>query len=809
MKDNKLNIGNQWSDDELEAFVLACLKHGQDFESIRKFEGLENRNASMCRNLYSIHEEFFNNSNVRSTEKKKKLVDDFIKEHRQEFGPETPRRSTRQSSRKRKNLSSSKDEDDTEYEGKRSTRSTISKLYIMDSDEDESDETESDEDEKLPLINLNPPQLPRRGRPPKKLQSKNEKETPKPKNKSTPKSKSTSSTRKSKSTSLQSPSSQRQLFDRRKTSTPTKIPRKTKSELQLLPYDLAPLSNDSLPPTPNGSSKRGDFSRHSYLPLKLRKIGTHSTVPNIIKIQSLNRDTDEETQNRIQMKAEQFGKLLASKGRKFFACEWFYPTIDCGYFIKNEFMEELRKMHLTHIDKLTRDEWNVIRSYMGCPRRLSNKFLESERNKLHTYREIVRKFYNEAEEELPHLYIFPQQLKVGEEVIILHPETGYIHNAIITEVNGNVSYKVKLLDSPKSIEIDVPDTHVMQTGPISVNVSKRSFEAISASPDMLFSPGGDLRSLKRQRVNINGDYRSTVSDTVIRRNGEENKAENPIINGTNPISNLSLYSNSHPQLHSIPNSIENHNENSTENESNNFVNKRIDNTFDAPINGDIEPVRNSVQVNLFSQPSAGPKLDLPNDLPENVDFNSMAQTILNLERKKLLLEKISSHLNDIKNETKLTQEDKKIASLVLEIQEIDFELRPSLSSLPLSNSELDDTNLNAEDNQQITHTSFEENRKRASTLIDSLIKEIKLESGSDMGTTIEPVVNLASNCLAFLFHLQTCIQNIQYTSEDVELTLTAGLMALKPQNESRQDIFIVYEELSNIVSQIQEAILDT
>ncbi|KAK7397201.1 hypothetical protein VNO78_18368 [Psophocarpus tetragonolobus] len=72
-------------------------------------------------------------------------------------------------------------------------------------------------------------------------------------------------------------------------------------------------------------------------------------------------------------------------------------------FSKREFMEYLNQV--SRIPRLTRFEWNVIKSSLGQPRRFSEHFLIGEKDKLKQYRESVRKHYSElrtgVRDELP------------------------------------------------------------------------------------------------------------------------------------------------------------------------------------------------------------------------------------------------------------------------------------------------------------------------------------------------------------------------------------------------------------------------
>ncbi|OAE20354.1 hypothetical protein AXG93_209s1220 [Marchantia polymorpha subsp. ruderalis] len=86
---------------------------------------------------------------------------------------------------------------------------------------------------------------------------------------------------------------------------------------------------------------------------------------------------------------------LSPKVRRWCMFEWFYSAIDLPWFARNEFVEYLNHAGLGHVPRLTRVEWGVIRSSLGKPRRLSQRFLQEEREKLEAYRESVRTHYHE------------------------------------------------------------------------------------------------------------------------------------------------------------------------------------------------------------------------------------------------------------------------------------------------------------------------------------------------------------------------------------------------------------------------------
>ncbi|MCO5608511.1 hypothetical protein L7F22_062722 [Adiantum nelumboides] len=131
--------------------------------------------------------------------------------------------------------------------------------------------------------------------------------------------------------------------------------------------------------------------------------------------------------------------LSSEKVRRWCIYEWFYSAIDLPWFARNEFVEYLNHAGLGHVPRLTRAEWGVIRGSLGKPRRLSKRFLKEERDKLESYRDSVRKHYQEVRlgqrEGLP--TDLPRPLTVGQRVIARHPKTKEVYNGSILTVDRN------------------------------------------------------------------------------------------------------------------------------------------------------------------------------------------------------------------------------------------------------------------------------------------------------------------------------------------------------------------------------------
>eukprot|EP01080_Neovahlkampfia_damariscottae_P010307 gene10307-2724_t len=130
-------------------------------------------------------------------------------------------------------------------------------------------------------------------------------------------------------------------------------------------------------------------NKKKNLPPKLRskKIGPSSYKINIDVIGEVNQEQKE----FMEEMCSKFSHVLSTNAKKFMIYEWFYSVIDYHYFSKNEFEDCLHDLNLSHIEKLTRYEWNQIRNAIGKPRRFSANFLKNEKEKLEINRNRIRK----------------------------------------------------------------------------------------------------------------------------------------------------------------------------------------------------------------------------------------------------------------------------------------------------------------------------------------------------------------------------------------------------------------------------------
>eukprot|EP01117_Protostelium_nocturnum_P015652 TRINITY_DN6088_c0_g1_i2.p1 TRINITY_DN6088_c0_g1~~TRINITY_DN6088_c0_g1_i2.p1 ORF type:complete len:420 (+),score=144.84 TRINITY_DN6088_c0_g1_i2:461-1720(+) len=163
--------------------------------------------------------------------------------------------------------------------------------------------------------------------------------------------------------------------------------------------------------------------------------------------------------------------LKNPKLRRWCVYEWFYPTIDRGFFNQNEFQEALNDNHLSKIPRMSRIEWCYFRESLGKPRRFSEAFLREEREQLGQHRDSVRNQRNGVGAK-NYSKDLPPHLNEGTNVVIHHQ--GELYRGTVVSVVHPSSYSV-LVPSLGSAPLSVPDDCVM-----SCEVEPRF---LSASPD--------------------------------------------------------------------------------------------------------------------------------------------------------------------------------------------------------------------------------------------------------------------------------------------------------------------------------------
>ncbi|KAG6551460.1 hypothetical protein Mapa_006883 [Marchantia paleacea] len=206
---------------------------------------------------------------------------------------------------------------------------------------------------------------------------------------------------------------------------------------------------------------------------------------------------------------------LSPKVRRWCMFEWFYSAIDLPWFARNEFVEYLNHAGLGHVPRLTRVEWGVIRSSLGKPRRLSQRFLQEEREKLEAYRESVRTHYHELRGGLREGLNsdLARPLTVGQRVIAKHRRTKQIHDGSILTVDRN-RCRVQF-DRPELGVEFVMDTDAMPVHPLENMPEMMRRRRIIMDP--LDRTAEDLKlEAKRVRVSAAGAARAALNERLER-----------------------------------------------------------------------------------------------------------------------------------------------------------------------------------------------------------------------------------------------------------------------------------------------------
>ncbi|GMI65604.1 ARABIDOPSIS THALIANA ALWAYS EARLY 2, ALWAYS EARLY 2 [Hibiscus trionum] len=205
----------------------------------------------------------------------------------------------------------------------------------------------------------------------------------------------------------------------------------TNNDPKMAGVDSVVLTSQVHTSNPNSVPTKHQSSHKMNLKRALLSTNKNSSVCSL-KNQPNNHSLLQET-----LKEQLSSSLSSNLARRWCCFEWFYSPIDYAWFAKREFVEYLNHVSLDHIPRLTRVEWGVIRSSLGKPRRLSERFLLEEREKLKQYRESVRQHYTQlrlgTREGLATDLAPP--LSVGQQVIAIHPKTREVSDGKVLTVD--------------------------------------------------------------------------------------------------------------------------------------------------------------------------------------------------------------------------------------------------------------------------------------------------------------------------------------------------------------------------------------
>jgi hypothetical protein len=205
---------------------------------------------------------------------------------------------------------------------------------------------------------------------------------------------------------------------------------------------------------------------------------------------------------------------LNTKMRHWCLYEWFYAGIDQGYFKHNDFIDELAKLGIGHVSKMSRVEWGEVRGAMGRPRRLSAAFLREERKKLSMYRRDVRMIQQGNPDAFTFqrvaLYNIPAPITVGQHVTALHPKNSTLQTgSILTADVSNAVYRVQF-DKPELGVVLCDDTVIMPTAPVAVMVPRQSYSGEYNGGGQ----AGDTQAARRQEFESRLQMLTTMAASI-------------------------------------------------------------------------------------------------------------------------------------------------------------------------------------------------------------------------------------------------------------------------------------------------------
>ncbi|EGG18885.1 RmlC-like cupin family protein [Cavenderia fasciculata] len=192
---------------------------------------------------------------------------------------------------------------------------------------------------------------------------------------------------------------------------------------------------------------------------------------------------------------------------KWALCEWFYSDIDAPFFFYNEFQMWLNQNGIGSIKKLSRMEWNQVRSRMKKPRRLSQRFFEEAREKLYQTRDKIRQSmltndlfkFIQIEPDSKVLYIKDNSLLSGIIISYIEPSQTY---TIKNDVSNQIDY--------------ISDIHVMSIDKNIKSIIENNFLAQSSN-QTLQQPilnHHNHNNNNNNDMNGGGDYNQQYSQTM-------------------------------------------------------------------------------------------------------------------------------------------------------------------------------------------------------------------------------------------------------------------------------------------------------
>ncbi|EFC47702.1 DIRP domain-containing protein [Naegleria gruberi] len=408
-----------------------------------------------------------------------------------------------------------------------------------------------------------------------------------------------------------------------------------------------------------------NYEKNKMLPIKLRKKGTHGN-PLLKYIQIANGDqNDTELLESAQNAGMKIVKILSrKKTRTFCSSEWFYPTIDFGFFEKNEFLECLSCLDEPYRNRKSfkKSELKGLRAEMckkfGKPRRFSQAYLKQERAKLEMNRSFAREYYQKFKQvyqlsqdnqpfvpppvimdyplvsELQFIERLAAPFKKNDQVLVLNPETQHVQLATIMDdiPHSKTDYRVKFLYTKE--ERIVQDTEIMQLGTVSVLPVQRRV------PEM---------------------FRPVIQDGILPPQTPPRKSNYSFLSGDNNLNNSMLsassphspfFSNNHPIFQSPPSSANDIHDNGASLQTP-TKKQKLDGGLMSPSNIFASP---NMESHEFSNPLSSPQHGFAQNQPPPVmatgivDLSNPSQEVVrNISKCIFLLRKKHEHMVLFKN----------------------------------------------------------------------------------------------------------------------------------------------------------------
>ncbi|EGC35947.1 hypothetical protein DICPUDRAFT_97729 [Dictyostelium purpureum] len=436
-------------------------------------------------------------------------------------------------------------------------------------------------------------------------------------------------------------------------------------------------------------------------------------------------------------------QLKLSKPGRWATYEWFYSDLDTPFFFFNEFQLFIHQLQLPK--KLTRMEWNAIRSRMRKPRRLSQQFYYDARNKLDRTREAVRQSMM-SNESLKFLQIEP-----NSKVLYIYDDA--LENGKVVSYN-RISKTYSIISDKTNKVVEIPDEEVM-----------------SADKDVRYCiEQSHLQSKEKNQPNENNNnnHNNSINNNIINNNIINNNINNinNNINGNNISSPYkgTPYKRKFEEFNKFSSPTKNINNNINNNNSINTVLTHPDQvvTLVVGLTEVLERKQNllskihEMNEEAKSMVLSGYPLDFQKKYSElliSIEYhNSVLQTLLEIFRRNNYTRRISK-VDEYQTNDKKT-------------------LLPELIELYKTKSEEFINDVDKEHQHKEQHKELKDERLK----------------------------KLVTSMISFIFHIKNQSVNIEFSKEDIDFIFGSCLDQIKPKSSENLELF---KEIESKVEQIK------